>query len=109
MVTASHNPPEDNGYKVYLGDGAQLVPPADRLIEAAIAAVGPAREVQLERRVADPRARGRGRLRGRGRGRAGARPGPPAATLVVAYTAMHGVGAETTHGGVRRRRAAPAG
>src|SRR3954451_23608341 len=44
-VTASHNPPDDNGYKVYLGDGRQLVPPADAQIEAAIAAVGPAREV----------------------------------------------------------------
>ncbi|MEU0933362.1 phospho-sugar mutase [Embleya sp. NPDC005971] len=45
MVTASHNPPRDNGYKVYLGDGSQIVPPADAEIAGRIAAIGPLADV----------------------------------------------------------------
>ena len=47
MVTASHNPPQDNGYKVYLGDGSQIVPPADAGIASHIARVRAIADVPL--------------------------------------------------------------
>jgi phosphomannomutase len=47
MITASHNPPADNGYKLYLGDGAQIVPPADLEIEAAIRSLGPLSQIPV--------------------------------------------------------------
>jgi phosphomannomutase len=96
MVTASHNPPDDNGYKVYLGDGAQLVPPADREIEATIGAVGPAREVP---RSDDWRTLGDDVAADYVAALVAALEPervPSRGDLTVAYTAMHGVGAETT-------------
>ncbi|MHC6231541.1 phospho-sugar mutase [Arthrobacter sp. MMS24-T111] len=55
MVTASHNPPQDNGYKVYLGrhavsadgNGAQIVAPYDARIAARISSVGPVDSIEL--------------------------------------------------------------
>ena len=99
MVTASHNPRADNGYKVYLGDGSQIVAPADAGIAAAIAAVAPVDSLprspdweRLGSAVADGYVEAVAAL-----GRAPS--GPP---LRVVHTALHGVGAATVRAVLRR-------
>ncbi|QRY63482.1 phospho-sugar mutase [Gordonia sp. PDNC005] len=89
MITASHNPPADNGYKVYLGGGAQLISPDDREIEAAISRVEPA-SVQRTTTTDD----GRGdRIRGDYLARLATRfPRSDNPSVRIALTAMHGVG-----------------
>jgi phosphomannomutase len=47
MVTASHNPRDDNGVKVYWADGVQIVPPVDVGIAGAAAAAGPLLDLPL--------------------------------------------------------------
>ncbi|WP_089099179.1 phospho-sugar mutase [Streptomyces hyaluromycini] len=92
-VTASHNPPRDNGYKVYLGDGSQIVPPADAEIAAEIQAITTLHEVPrpdtgwetLDDTVLDAYL---------ARTDAVLAPGSPRTARTV-YTAMHGVGKDT--------------
>jgi phosphomannomutase len=97
MVTASHNPPEYNGYKVYLGDGAQIIPPTDHEISARIEAVTSLCDVPLgapddphivtlddavvERYLVEARAQSLE---------------PEARQLRLVYTPMHGVGGAVT-------------
>jgi len=96
MVTASHNPPNDNGYKVYLGGdhgGSQIVSPADAEIAAAIHHVAASTTVPdlprgefetASEEVADEYVRQTALV-----------ADAPAAQPRVVYTAMHGVGWET--------------
>jgi phosphomannomutase len=91
MVTASHNPPADNGYKVYLGDGGQLVPPHDAEIEAAIRAVGPLADVPLGP-AGEPL--GEDIVRSYVADVAALADPDSARDLAVAYTALHGVGGD---------------
>lgn len=94
MVTASHNPPEDNGYKVYLGDGCQLVPPTDAEISAHIAAVAEAGPVCELPRSDDWVTLGDEIVAAYvDRALTLLEPGPPS-NVTIAYTAMHGVGGE---------------
>jgi len=105
MVTASHNPPQDNGYKVYLGgrvvtdagQGAQIVPPADTAIAAAIARVPSVASVPrasqgwtvLGEEVVDEYARTAAAVAPDGDADARAR-------LKVVLTPLHGVGGALT-------------
>jgi phosphomannomutase len=86
MVTASHNPPQDNGYKVYLG-GRQIVPPADADISAAIAAVGPDIALDDDWVTLDGSV-----LEAYIARTAGLIPDDSPRELRTVYTAMHGVG-----------------
>nr|WP_100345542.1 phospho-sugar mutase [Compostimonas suwonensis] len=99
MVTASHNPPNDNGYKVYLGgddDGSQIVPPADGEIAAHILRVAAELSVaelprssdyeHADESIVDAYVEATARV---------ADSGATRGELSVVYTAMHGVGWET--------------
>jgi phosphomannomutase len=89
MVTASHNPPQDNGYKVYAHDGAQIVPPLDSGIESQIRAVPSVRAIPLSQSysmlsesIVDDYVNAI----------AGLVAPDSARELVLVHTAMHGVG-----------------
>jgi phosphomannomutase len=93
MITASHNPPADNGYKLYLGDGLQIVPPADAEIAAAIEAVA----AEGDPPPLTPRAEGRvttlvGDVLAPHRRAAVAALVTGERDVRVLYTPMHGVG-----------------
>jgi len=106
VVTASHNPPADNGYKVYAANGAQIVSPTDKLIAQQIAITGLANEVP---RAADP-------YTGPEIGAIGsdlfedylrdvAASLPPVTGdrgISIVYTAMHGVGGKSVTEALRR-------
>jgi phosphomannomutase len=86
QITASHNPPADNGYKVYLDGGIQIVSPTDREIETAMAAAPFADEIaRAHVEPADARLVEDYIERAAGVGR-------PSGTVRVALTPLHGVG-----------------
>lgn len=101
MVTASHNPAQDNGYKVYVGNravdadgnGVQIIPPTDGEIAAKIAAAPHADEIPLAEsgweEIGETVIETYIRNTVEKLGQTGARD------LKIVYTAMHGVGYET--------------
>jgi phosphomannomutase len=102
VVTASHNPPSDNGYKVYLATGAQILPPVDSAIAASIARA-PALPAIPRQSPPEAAAAGLRRLVDatdhsvedaylEGLARLALHPEAAATSLRIAYTALHGVG-----------------
>ncbi|WP_018180746.1 phospho-sugar mutase [Jongsikchunia kroppenstedtii] len=91
QITASHNPATDNGYKVYLDGGAQLVPPADTEIETLLADAPSAERIPLAAVAADGRAAA---AMDRYLARLADRFGRRGRRLRIALTPMHGVGGE---------------
>ncbi|MBD8533812.1 phospho-sugar mutase [Plantibacter sp. CFBP 13570] len=99
MVTASHNPPADNGYKVYLGGehhGSQIVSPADAAIAAHIGRIAETALVQDLLRSDGFEIAGEDVVDAYVAETAAVAPAPAGSQLRVVYTAMHGVGWETT-------------
>jgi phosphomannomutase len=95
MVTASHNPPADNGYKVYLGTGSQIVPPADVDISAAIDQIDPCTVVLADEDHPLIQWLGDDWVQRYVRATPSVRRRPELTDVRVAYTAMHGVGGAT--------------
>jgi phosphomannomutase len=97
MITASHNPAADNGYKLYLSDGAQVIPPVDAEIEGRIADLGPLSAVRTAN-LNDPLiARHGDEVAAAYLDAIVGRPAAGAAAdtdLTVVYTPMHGVAGE---------------
>lgn len=101
MVTASHNPANDNGYKVYLGGddgGSQIIPPVDQDIEAHIHSVAGGTKwadiPRSENRVSIVESDIVERYIQATRDSL-ALSSPGSSTVSFVYTAMHGVGGET--------------
>jgi phosphomannomutase len=98
QITASHNPPEDNGYKLYDDTGGQIVPPTDQEVEAAIEGAPAAVSVPRARtwRTVGPE------LLEAYLDRAAGLPRGTARDIRIALTPMHGVGGATAVEALRR-------
>jgi len=106
VVTASHNPPADNGYKVYAANGAQIVPPMDADIAQKIAEVGPANQVPRSAApYGDPTVAAVGPDLFDDYLRSVAASLPTVTgdrSISIVYTAMHGVGGKSVTEALRR-------